>query len=244
LLWNLQCVVAASQGRTEDALDAGMRAVDLSRSRGGYLSVVNALGWLALAQTLSGHTADASNTAEEIVALTLRFPNRHLTEGALTQAAYALGASDLDRAIVVARDAVSLCEEGQYTLAWAALASLQDRHGDRRNALQSFARAIEAAHWQGNRTVVGALVARAGDLVSEGDPEAAAVLHGFSDATTSGWAPDPRSAEERRLATGVIDATLGLPRHAELAAVGAAMTDDDIVAYALAAIERAVDDER
>jgi predicted ATPase/class 3 adenylate cyclase len=238
-LWELRCVIALAQGRTADAIDAGSHAVDLCRARAETVRLVNALGWLGLAHAIAGNTAEASGVADEIVAVTRQLANPHLVQQALSLAAFALASSDLERAMVLARESVALAGE-KGTAAWAVLGDLTDRNGNRLDALRSFARAIDFAHWQGNRLVLGTMVGRVAAIIAGSEPEASAVLQGAGDARAPAFAQTAHAVEEEKLANEAIDAALGATRHAELVAEGAAMTDDDAVAYALAAIARVV----
>src|SRR5262249_3393924 len=98
-------------------------------------------------------------------------------------------------------------------------------------------------HWQGNRLVLGTMVGRVAAILAGSEPVASAVLQGAGDARASAFAKTAHAIEEQEQAKEAIDAALGTTRHAELVAEGAAMTDDDAVAYALAAIARVVGDE-
>ena len=99
------------------------------------------------------------------------------------------------------------------------------------------ARAIEDAHWLGNRLAVGNVIGRARALLAHADPEVAAVLLGAGEAIVPGYSHSPGFIEAREQGLATADAELGVARREELYQHGMTMTDDEAVNYALAAIK-------
>jgi hypothetical protein len=156
----------------------------------------------------------------------------------MAQAAFGLGHSDPARALGLARETVALDPRRRQSFPLGILAELAARNGLEDEALEYFAVAIRMTHWQNIRFGVGAMLVRVGTILADQDPEAATVLDGAGDALTPGFVhhADTAAARERAVATTV--RSLGASRRAELFARGAAMTDEDAVDFAIAAINR------
>jgi hypothetical protein len=190
-----------------------------------------------------GDSARALPEAEEAIALARSLGNAHHAQGALAMAGFALGDSDPGRALALVREAVELSGTGRHTPVWAIAGDLAARHGNQRDALEFFAKAIDDLHWIGVRPVVGSVFGRVADLLAGSDPEAAAVLYGAGDTLAPGFFLAPHVVEARQQATATLQASLGATLPAELRAQGMTMDEDDAIAYAHAAINRYLNEE-
>jgi tetratricopeptide (TPR) repeat protein len=237
-VWVVRTNVALAQGHADQAVEQGRQAVGLGRARREPVWLRQALAASALAHAMTGDTAAALPEAEEVVALTHRLPNPHVAPLAL--AAFALGDSDPERALALARQAVELAPAGSHTLASGIAGDLAARHGDQRDALAYFAKAIDASHWVGQRIGLGAVIGRVADLLADSDSETAAVLQGAADAITPGYAHAPHAEEAHQQAIATLETSLGTAGRQELYQQGMTMTDDEAVAYAHAAISRSL----
>ena len=156
----------------------------------------------------------------------------------MAMAAFALGGSDPERGLALAREAVQLTRPGERSLSWGIAGDLAARRGDDYEALQYMAKAIENSHWLGNRPGLGNVIGRVGDLLADTDPEATAVLHGVGDALAPGYSHAPHTVLSRDRAIAISEGSLGVARREELYNHGMEMTDDEAVDHALAAIKR------
>ena len=181
--------------------------------------------------------------AEEALALTHRVANPRILSNALAMAAFALGESEPERALVIAREAVALIPPGEHNNTYVFAGDLAARSGDRREAVAYFAKAIESFHWVGFRLPVGLTLGYVGVQIADDDPEAAAVLFGACDAIAPGFAHAPHFAEALAQANTNLDAALGSARREELYARGMKMSDVDAVDYGNAAITRFLTDD-
>jgi hypothetical protein len=161
-------------------------------------------------------------------------------------ARYAAGEARLDsdpgRAAALLEDAIThgraLRERHLIGVALVSMASLRGRHGDPARALPLFREVIEHWHqagiwtqqWTTIRNVVELLVRMRAD-------EAAAVLYGA--VTSRPTAPPVFGADAYRLAEArrVLTDRLGADAFGTAVAQGAAMRDDDMVAFAYMTIE-------
>jgi tetratricopeptide (TPR) repeat protein len=243
-LWFVRSNIALAQGRLADALDDAGHGVALARARAEPAQLAVALSLSALVYALSGDPAAALPDAEEVVVLTHRLVNPHVAQNALALAAFALGDSEPERAIALAREAIDLAGPSEHSTSWSIAADLAARHGDRRDALTYAAKAIETLQWLGNRTALGNVIGRTvAPLLVDDDLEATAILQGAGDALAPGYAHAPHTLEAEQRASATLDATLGAARRHELYARGMAMTDTEAVAYANSAIARSLDQD-
>jgi predicted ATPase len=237
-LWLARIQIAIAQGHIDEAIEHAGRAARLSRARGDTVRLAFALANSAGARAMVGDPARALPEAEEAIALARGLGNARHAQGALAMAGFALGDSEPERALALVREAVELSGAGTRTLAWAIAGDLTARHGNQRDALEFFAKAIDDMHWFGMRPVVGAMLGRVADLLAGSDPEAAAVLYGAGDTLAPGFFLAPHVVEARQQATATLQASLGATLPAELRAQGMAMDEHDAIAYAHAAINR------
>jgi tetratricopeptide (TPR) repeat protein len=235
--------VALAQGNTDEALEYARRAVALSRARGEPAWLAWSLSESALTHAMRGDAAAALPDVEEVVALRSRLPRTSVSRGIVGLAAVALGDSEPERALALAREAVEGLGPGERSMAWAMAGHLAAQQGNEGEALQYMARAIEDLQWLGNRVGMGAVIRRLADLFAESDPEATAVLQGAGDALVPGYAHTPHTLKAREQAIATLDASIGAARRHELHQQGNAMTDDEAVAYANAAINRRLQGE-
>ena len=240
MLWLIRSNADLGLGHPHEAVEHAHQAVALSRARGEPAWLAQSLSMSALAQALQGDAASALPAAEEVVSLAHRLANPHLLENALAFAAFALADSDPERSLAIAREAVGLIRPGDRSLAWGMAGDVAARRGDPDEALRYMARAIEDAHWLGNRLAVGNVIGRAGALLARADPEVAAVLLGAGEAIVPGYSHSPGFIEAREQGLATADAELGVARREELYQHGMTMTDDEAVNYALAAIKRSL----
>jgi predicted ATPase len=243
LVWVVRTNVSLAEGHPDEAVAHAGWAVELARARGEPAWLTFSLAVSALANALRGDAARALPQAEEVVALANRFANPHIFETPLAFAAFALGPSDPQRALAIAREALELIRPGERSLSWGMAGDLAARQGHQAEALQYSAKAIENAHWLGNRLGVGNVIGRVGDLLAETDAEACAVLHGACEGITPGYSHAPHTLEARQQTTATSQSKLGSARHEELYRQGKRMSDDEAVVYANAAIRRCLDEE-
>jgi tetratricopeptide (TPR) repeat protein len=236
-VWLVLSNVALNQGHHDEAIKHAQQAVELSRARGEPTWLAQSLAKSALVHALQGDATKALPEAEEVVTLTRRLANPHIMTIPLAFAAFALGDSEPERALALARGALELIRPGERSLAWAMAGDLAARQGDQRGALEYFAKAIDDAHWLANYPGLGTMIGRAGDLLADSNADAA-VLQGIGDALAPGYAHAAHTLAARQQAIATLDASLGAARREELYEEGKAMSLDDAVAYAHTAITR------
>ena len=242
-VWLVRTNAAMAQGHPDEAIEHARRAVVLGRARGEPAWLAWSLAVSALAHALQGDATGALPDAEEVVTLTHRLANPHILLQALAFAAFGLGGSDPERGLALAREAVQLIRPGEHSLAWGLAGDLAARQEDQREALQYMAKVDRDSHWLGSRIGVGTVISRVGDLLDESDPEATAVLQGAGDALAPGYGHAPHTVQRRQQAVATSEALLGATLREELYKQGMAMTDDEAVAYAEAAIARQLEDQ-
>jgi len=104
-----------------------------------------------------------------------------------------------------------------------------------------YAKALDELHWVGARTILGAVLRSVADLIADDDAEAAAVLHGASDALAPGFVVPRDTAKAHERALAALEKSLNERRRNQLQARGAAMSEDQAVAYAHEAISSVLD---
>ena len=237
-VWMVLSQIALAQGHPDEAIEHAHQAVVLGRARGEPAPLAQALAFSTLARTLAGDPAAALPEADEAVVLIHGLANPHPLQSALALAAFALGDSEPERALALAREAIELSAPGEHTLAYGIAGDLAARTGDRKDALTYLAKAIDYANWVSNRTALGTLLILVAVLLADHDPEAAAVLQGARDARAPGYTHAPHTAQAEQDANTTLEAALGVARRHELHTQGTTMNDNDLVAYAHAAITR------
>jgi len=244
LIWNILANSAQAQGNREEAVEHARHAVEVARARDDDAWLTLALALSALSHSLAGYPAGALADAEETLALTRRVANPHILSSALSMAAFALGQSEPERALVIIRGAVALIPPGEHNQSTYVFAGdLAARSGERRQAVAYFEKAVESFRWMGFGLPVGLTLGYVGEEIADDDPEAAAVLFGVCDSMAPGYAHAPHFVEALAQANTHLDATLGAARREELYAQGMKMNDIDAVDYGNAAITRFLADE-
>jgi hypothetical protein len=158
----------------------------------------------------------------------------------------ALIRADPSAALAAYEDYIVLARSGAKSanLGWSlgSVAWLKARAGDRRGALRSARDGVRHDLRSGNRTMLaGALNHTKLALVELGYPEPAAVLAGAeADGPLVPWNTTGSDAElqDRDDALETLRASLGHDAYARSAALGSAMTYDEIVEYTLDELER------
>jgi predicted ATPase/class 3 adenylate cyclase len=242
-IWLVRCMIAMAEGRYRDASDDAQQGIALCRSRGDTARTAGLLAQHALTSAMQGDADQAARAAEEAVIALRGLPNLHGAQHTLAGTAFALGASQPERALAIAREAVTLTGPGERASApWAIAGDLAARLGYRREALGYFARAADDARWLSMRLVQGTVLVRVATMLAEGDPEAAAVLLGAGDACAPGFAHAPHQIEAREHAIAAVDAAIGSARRDELYQQGQVSGDDAAVDLLLAAVARELTD--
>jgi predicted ATPase/class 3 adenylate cyclase len=229
---------AMAAGRLDEAVDHAVHATELARGADDPVFLAHALGTTSLIRALSGDMDGAVADAEGVLVLARRFANPYVLQSPMAQAAFGLSHADLSRALELARETVALDPRRRHSFPVGILAELAARNGETHEALEHFAVAIRMTHWQGIRFGVGTMLLRVGSMVADRDAEAAAVLDGAGEARAPEFAHAPHTVAAREQAIAMTVAALGEARRAELYARGSAMTDDEAVDYATAAIDR------
>jgi predicted ATPase/class 3 adenylate cyclase len=230
--------IALAQGHLDDAVDHALHAVEVTRADGHPVPLAIALSQSAMTQTMAGNSTAARRDAEEIIGIAHRLANPHLIEGSLGIAAFALGDSEPERALSLAREAIALNEPGAHTLVWAIAGDLADRNGQQHDALIYFAEAIDALLWFGNRVQLGNVIDRVASILCEDEPQTAAVLQGVGDARAPGYTHSRHAIEVHARATESLAASLDANRRHELYTEGMTMTDAQAVDFTKSAISR------
>lgn len=232
-------------GRPDEALAWMDQMADAARRSGFPGQLAHALYMRSVAQTSVGDSVRGAVLAGEARAASERCGS--LTAAA--QAEYALGlalqASDPTAAIAHLRSAALRSEAaGNRWLTAFALTEvhwLVARGGDPLEGLRGYAAVIDAWYRGGDRANQWLSLRHVlGILVELGEHTAAAVLHGALTATGAAYALPYEPADAQRLANDVVTVRelLGPAGFASAARQGTAMSDDQIVTYALEQIER------
>ena len=142
----------------------------------------------------------------------------------------------LDTALVAARESGSRFLEG---VALVTAASLQARHGDPRAALEPFGRVVDRWHRAGNWTQQWITLRNVIDLFARlSADEPAVVLSGAMRASRSAAPLFGSDAARLAEADAALRAGVSEQTHRQWLARGAAMTDDEVVSFAIAEINR------
>jgi predicted ATPase/class 3 adenylate cyclase len=243
--WQVRTYVAMASGNVGELIEPADHGATLCRARGDEPRLVVALFQAATGRAFVGEMTAATAKAEEAVELARRLASPTLTAAALAAAGFALGDSQPQRALALLREAIEVSaprKRGPLGQAWAVAGHVAAVHGNLRDALAFYSKSLDELHWLGHRNVLGAVLTRAGDLLADDDPEAAAVLHGAGDALAPGFVAPPDTAKAHQHALATLHASLNESERNELHARGTAMSEDHAVAYAHAAISRILDD--
>jgi predicted ATPase/class 3 adenylate cyclase len=237
--WN-----ALGEGSAPDAVDYATQAIACAGSEAEPRVRFAALASSALALTLVGDIEGAVRDAHEVLRLAQLLPNSRVASGLRILAAFALSVAEPERALVLTREVVANLPPGQAFGSWPVAGEIAANNGQLHEALEYFDRGLDALYWSGQRTGLGPVLGRLATLVADGDPEAAAVLLGVSDALAPRFSHSRDHLAAREHVDGVLEAALGHDSRAELYANGSIMSDADAVRYAHQAIGHALMDER
>jgi hypothetical protein len=235
--------VALFEGRLEDSDRLGIEVQRLASTVGDALVETVARLNHALARAYSGRFDEAA----EVAAAARRRAEEAGTPIGVAWACYAEGevrlGSDPRRALVLLDEALargrSLGDEYLVGVALVSAASLHGRIGDPARAAVLFRDVLEHWHRAGNWTHQWTAVRNVVELLARvGADEDAAVLHGA--VTSRATAPPVWGADAAHLgaARDALLERLGRPHFAELAATGADLSDQDVVARACEALDR------
>jgi hypothetical protein len=250
----IRTTTAIMRGAMSEAAQSTRQAAELARAHGHVGWAATLLGGTAAVMTFGGEDAAAVPIATEGLerARAARMPRAIAFN--LHTLAVALADREPDRARALFDEALGLHEtlgyEGTTELIGMTLAAarLADWHETARLA----AATIRRLHWMGDRPWLAGMFNVSARVLSDTDPEAAAVIQGaartFAQEATTGsptdriqHRADARAdffTQTRRETTRQLDDTLGNDRRRQLQSHGAAMHTDDAVAYVLAHLEK------
>jgi predicted ATPase/class 3 adenylate cyclase len=223
----------ARQGRQEAA------------EQGIEIGVGNFLAAEAMAWTAAGDYAAARRPAMEAVEVARRVQNPALSAFAFTTAAAAIWPGDLQTALTLIEDSLTLTRAGAFdpfldiALTWTGVIRAQT--GDLPGALVALQEAMALQHAGGDRLLLGmTLRITAVALARLGEAEPAAVLSG---AFSAHFPPsiDPLQKGERMEigeAQSLARRALGQAAYSTTVGRGAAMDDDEVVEYAQSEFRR------
>ncbi|HXY91424.1 MAG TPA: adenylate/guanylate cyclase domain-containing protein [Acidimicrobiia bacterium] len=241
----IRAIVAMAAGEVAESLAFWQTAIGISRSNHDDLGAVWGLAAYVQALVLAGDEDAAVVAAEDALQLARTINNPETTARALASYATALGRRDPQRALDLVREAIDITAGiGQGREAATAISGvlIAGRNADRYHTLEFGARAITAAHWIGQRLLVGATMILVADALADTAPEDAAILYGAADTLTPHWHDwETGSTQQHQHAVAVLQHTLSEARRLELGAHGAHMSQDTAVHTALTAINRALE---
>ena len=240
--------VELNKGRPDEALRVVQRGLHDLEATAGH-DVCKASIFHSLVAVFSMYTGDITTAraeADEGLRLARQVGNPSATATALWASGVALIRADPSAALAAYEDYIVLARRGAKSanLGWSlgSVAWLKARAGDRRGALRSARDGVRHDLRSGNRTMLaGALNRTKLALVELGYPEPAAVLAGAeTDGPLVPWNINGSDAElqDRDDALGTLRASLGPDAYERTAALGSAMTYDEIVEYTLDELER------
>jgi hypothetical protein len=205
------------------------------------------LNMVALGWTLAGDYAAARPPALEAVEIARRVRNPAVSAGASWAAAQAIWHSEPQAALLLIEDSLALCRAGaadtSLGLVLALAAVIRARTGDLPGALAALQEATLQHHADGTRVDLShALRIGAGMLARLGEAEPAAVLSGAFAAHFPAIL-QARTDEQRATDQAQVLArdALGEAAYDAAAGRGAAMDDDEVVAYAVGEFQRAAE---
>jgi hypothetical protein len=243
---SLTSAVDASQGR-----NPGTRArqwVATARQSGDAYEEALALSMVAVAQMIDGESATA--IAEEALARARSTASPSAIAFCSFTTAVSLLDHNPDRAAALLEDALrqadAAANEYAYLVSHGARSSLLSRAGAHHEAAQAFADSARHAFSYGDRAQQATQIWHvAGSLAAMGESEPAAVLMGWAELVLAASEDDAGEGggpgglvNFGLLGAAAIAALAELPaeldadRYTSLAAIGAAMSDDEVLRYA------------
>jgi DNA-binding SARP family transcriptional activator len=230
-------------GSLDDAFNAYGEAVRLGRTAGDLHGVVYCLVSQALARAYPGDVATALALADEVRELASRSKNPTALAWALYVRGESLLEADPTQALALLEESLEAAASADNVfvtgVALLSATSLRGRYGEPGRALRSYRDAIEHWHRHGNWTQQWITLRNLIELLARvGAGEPAAVIYGATNASAT--APPTFGPEARRLAAVValLSRGLGLEALDEATQRGAALSDEEVVAFATTAIER------
>ncbi len=242
--WQVRTFVAMLTGNAAEMVEDADQAVALCRARRDEPRLAFALFQAATGRAFVGETIAATAKAEEAVECARRVASPSLTAPALAAAGFAMAESQPQRALDFLREAIEVSAHpirGPLGQPWTVAGHVASVQGNLREALAFYAKALDKLLWLGERPLLGVVLMSVRDLLADDDPEAAAVLHGAGEALVPGFVVPADTAKAHERALAAVNASLDESRRDELHAQGAAMNEDQIVAFAQAAISRDLD---
>ena len=212
-----------------------------SAERGSQVVAGHLLAMEAMAWDAAGNHAAARRPAMEAVEVARRVRNPALSAMAFYAAAAAVWVEDPKSALTFVEDSLALTRAGAFDsilgFALSLAAAIRIRNGDLPGALAVLQEATAQEHGDGNRLGLGVTLQRGALVLARlGEPEPAAILVGAVSAHFAVTnANDRLDIDETqvlaRRALGAADYNAALRR-------GAAMDDDQVVAYAFGELQR------
>jgi predicted ATPase len=234
---------AHALGDTSRAVTYLERSVRSYRCAGDRFMLSFSLGGLASFRTGHPDRATAADEARECLTLARQTGGPSNVSGALAVLALVLTSSDPERSRTLIAESLELSDElgsiviNENALVIAVLVSTL--LGERDQVLKLAARALDRG--LSSLIIVCVSLEAAAKALAADEPDAASVLHGAVDALVPSLVEAEPHATLRMRSTSVINTQLDTVRVSELRARGAAMNEDQSTAYALHAIERALD---
>jgi predicted ATPase/class 3 adenylate cyclase len=240
-LWGIRGAIAIANGRIDEWIEHSEQQVASARKVHDDVALVWGLTGSALGRALLGDVAEAIPRSEEALAVAEGLGNPRSSAWARMNAGFVLGDSDPERALALLREAAELAAplgRSQVATAWGMATDVAASHGDRREALQLAAKAIDAWRWNGYRPGLGLGVRYVGDMLAADEPEAAAILYAAADTMGSAEVVGGHLADLHEHGVASVQTSLSELRRGELRAEGLAMDEDQVVAYVHTAITR------
>ena len=241
-------MVALYAGRMDDGYDRHAEMLRLALKHDQPYEAGVALLGLAQSCTYAGHPDRGLTFAEEQLRVVEPLGNPSMTALAWYDQAEALSSVDPARAIELYQRAVDLADSAGSSfiegIALVGLASLLGRSGEPAVALPLFRSIIgrwrRMAVWHHQWATLRNLVKLFMRIESW---EVAAVLVGATESGTVAAPAFGADAELMRAAMQRLDEVIGAPSRLAARARGAAMSGDDVVAFACAAVDRALEQQ-
>jgi predicted ATPase/class 3 adenylate cyclase len=228
---NATAALALMRGAIEQAIAESERSVSLARSTGDDYELVLALAMSSSARRLDGEIPGAIEEAEEALTRARSLGNPHALSVAALVAGTAQLGIDPHRALelldLATESGASVGSEITVGTALNISAAIRLEQGDWREAARTNLRAFDQFRRAGDQhSMALAVVGLTVTLTSGGADEAAAVLSGAFDTAM----PGPL-AEQESDAVATLESRLGEEHFAELAGRGAAMSQDELLAF-------------
>jgi tetratricopeptide (TPR) repeat protein len=232
-----QASAAAYADRVVEAKELIEQAVAAADRDGDEVISVSGRATLAIFRWMSGEHRAAIELADNVLRGARSIGSPTLTSYGLYSLAYTLQDDDPSRALACLREQVDASDQLRWDamtgLCWMLLCRVEANHGDPTAAIESARTAIRHFAETGNRIQTAMTIKiSANAFRPAGHPDVGAILLGWVDQQPQrGTAGEEGDLYERQLAE--TRDVLGPEEYDALAARGAAMSYDEIVAYAL-----------